>query len=634
MASGTYNLSLEHPSSSVSFQGKLEWTSTSNGTTANSSLVEVKLYARKQGSSSATSGTFKGSITIDGTKTTFSQSKSVQNSWVLISTSSKTVSHNADGTKSITIAGEVGKVSGTTLANINSTGSTSITLDTIPRYATIYSPNSPTDEGSFGFFYSNPAGEQVTTLQACVSLDGTTATIPYQDVPKTGSSSFVMNMTTANRNTLRNAFTTSNSGTIWYILKTTLNGNTNYDKVSVTMTIINANPVFTTSNLGYQDTIASVIAVTGDNQKLVAQNSKVQINWTSPTLLKGATFKNIKFTFGGLIINPAYTSTSASGSYLATGGLLGNINVTAVVTDSRNNTTSVNLPIPVIPYNKPVINVTAERLNNYEDTTYLTPNVTIASVDNLNSLQSLKYKYREASSQTYGSWYTINNGATATLNLDKEKEWVIWVEAEDSFKISATTIGVNKGVFPLFIDTALNSVGINTFPVGTETLETGGDTTIGGDLEVKGDLVLRNQSIFSASISSDTSLTNTNEKALVLAEGTYIGDKLSLNSAGGMVIGSGVDYVMVSAKVNYTTLSSTAYMRYARIKVNGVDTIDARNHVPANCTYGVNLSIPPQLLKVQQGDVITLAVQGTNGDVVKSKEMWTNLTIEVLSYKE
>lgn len=634
MASGTYNLSLEHPSSSVSFQGKLEWTSTSNGATANSSLVEVKLYARKQGSSTATSGTFKGYITIDGTQTNFSQSKSVQNSWVLISTSSKTVNHNADGTKSITIGGKVGSVSGTTLANINSSGSTSITLDTIPRKATIYSPNSPTDEGSFGFFYNNPAGEQVTSLQACVSLDGTNATIPYQDVPKTGASSFVMTMTTANRNTLRNAFTTSNTGTIWYILKTVLNGTTYYDKVSVTMTIINANPVFTTSNLSYQDTKASVIAVTGDNQKLVAQNSKVQINWTSPTLLKGATFKNIKFTFGGLIIEPEYTSTSTSGSYLTTGGLLGNINVTAVVTDSRNNTTSVNLPIPVIPYNKPVINVTAERLNNYEDTTYLTPNVTIASVDNLNSLQSLKYRYREKTVETYGSWYNINNGDTATLTLDKEKEWVIWVEAEDSFKISATTIGVNKGVFPLFIDVDLNSVGINTFPTGNMTLETGGDTTIGGDLEVKGNLVLRNQSIFTASISSDVTLTNTNEKVLTLAEGTQIGDKLSLNSAGGIVIGAGVDYVMLSAKVNYTRLSSTAYLRYARIKINGVDTIDARNYVPANCTYGVNLSISPQLKKVQQGDVITLAVQGTNDDVVKSTEMWTNLTIEVLSYKE
>lgn len=629
MASGTYNLSLEHPSSSVSFQGKLEWTSTSNGTTANSSLVEVKLYARKQGSSTATSGTFKGSITIDGTKTSFSQSKSVSNSWVLISTSSKTVSHNADGTKSITIAGEVGKVSGTTLSNINSTGSTSITLDTIPRYATIYSPNSPTDEGSFGFFYSNPAGEQVTTLQACVSLDGTNATIPYQDVPKTGTSSFVMTMTTANRNTLRNAFTTSNTGTIWYILKTVLNGTTYYDKVSVTMTIINANPVFTTSNLSYQDTKASVIAVTGDNQKLVAQNSKVQINWTSPTLLKGATFKNIKFTFGGLIIEPEYTSTSTSGSYLTTGGLLGNINVTAVVTDSRNNTTSVNLPIPVIPYNKPVINVTAERLNNYEDTTYLTPNVTIASVDSLNSLQTIRYQYREVGG-SYGAWYTINNGATATLTLDKEKEWEISIEANDSFKTSYAYAKINKGVFPLFIDVDLNSVGINTFPVGTETLETGGDVKVGGNLEVTGNFDIGNKSIITASISSELTLVS-GDNGVPLNTSVSIGNGLTLENNNIVVgINSEISYVMVSAKVNYNSLQATNGIRYIKIDHNGVEIMAGREWYASTNTTGVCLTLSPQLIPVSAGDTFGLHVQGVANDKVRNGLAWTYITIEGL----
>lgn len=139
MASGTFLLSKKNSSSSVTFQGKLEWTSTSNGSVANSSNVVVKLYARKQGSSTPTSGKgWNGYITIDGTKTTYSTSSSlsIQNSWVLVSQASKTVAHNNNGTKSITIAGAVTGPSGTTLGSITSSGSTTITLDTIPRYAT------------------------------------------------------------------------------------------------------------------------------------------------------------------------------------------------------------------------------------------------------------------------------------------------------------------------------------------------------------------------------------------------------------------------------------------------------------------------------------------------------------------
>ena len=363
---------------------------------------------------------------------------------------------------------------------------------------------------------------------------------------------------------------------------------------------------------------------------LVGTQSIMNLNWNSPTFKKGATLNNIVFSFPNSTLSNI-TTTSSSGSDFITAPN-NSYKINAVVTDSRGNTGSVTIDVPVIVYNAPVINASVTRVNNYENTTNLVVNVSITDIQSHNTINQLKYRYKDVGG-SFNAYTNIANNSTTTLNLDNSKEYVFEVYTSDEFLISTRTLNLNKGIFPLFIDVDLNSVGINTFPVGTQTLETGGDTTIGGDLEVKGSLVLGNQSIFTASISSDVTLSNTSEKVLTLAEGTYIGDKLSL-SGGGIVIGSGVDYVMVSAKVNYTRLSSTAYLRYARIKINGVDTIDARNYVPANCTYGVNLSIPPQLKKVQQGDVITLAVQGTNDDVVKSTEMWTNLTIEVLSYKE
>lgn len=138
-ASGEILLSSVSTSSSVTFQGKLVWSSTAN-TTANTSNVTVKLYARKQGSSTATSGSgWNGYITIDGTKTTFNTgSLSVKNDWVLISTATKNnIQHGNDGTKSITLAGSVSGPSGTTLGSKTSSGSGTATLDRIYRQSSL-----------------------------------------------------------------------------------------------------------------------------------------------------------------------------------------------------------------------------------------------------------------------------------------------------------------------------------------------------------------------------------------------------------------------------------------------------------------------------------------------------------------
>lgn len=138
-ASGEILLSSVSTSSSVTFQGKLVWSSTAN-TSTNKSNVTVKLYARKQGSSTATSGSgWNGYITIDGTQSTFTTgSKSVKNDWVLMHTATKNnIEHGNDGTKTITLAGSVSGPSGTTLGSKTSSGSGTATLDRIYRQSSL-----------------------------------------------------------------------------------------------------------------------------------------------------------------------------------------------------------------------------------------------------------------------------------------------------------------------------------------------------------------------------------------------------------------------------------------------------------------------------------------------------------------
>ena len=640
MASGTYNLSLEHPSSSVSFQGKLEWTSTSNGSSANTSNVVVKLYARKQGSSTATSGTFKGSITIDGTKTTFNQNKSVQNSWVLISTSSKTVSHNADGTKSITIAGEVGKVSGTTLSNINSTGSTSITLDTIPRYASIQSVQITDDENPIGVVINAPAYNSYTNLEICVSRDNYTPIDNWRSILNMSTApllAYLYDLNATELNAIYNNNTTTNTPTIYIIVRSTLNGTSQTSKSTQTLPIINANPVLSSGSFTYNDSNASIVAITGDNQKIVQSLSTLQINWTTPTFKKGATLQGISFDFTGGV-NDSFTSSSTSGNHTYSGTINGqNINVHITCEDSRGNyATPIDITIPVIQYQKAQISAYIRRLNNYEDTTYIDATASISSVDSINSLQTFKYRYSQYGTGTWSAWGNLTNGTTETVSLDKNYQWGFEIVATDKFTTSDTyTFTLNKGVFPLFIDTVRNSVGINCFPANYDDLEVAyglrvsGNAYITGDLEVLGKIINRN--IITAKLSADYTITSSGNHKLTISQETKIGSKLSISS-GEIVIGANIEYVLVSAKLNYNVLASGTASRYIFIYKNNNAIVSGREQ-PVSGGGGVCLSLPPTLIQVQVGDRLTIGCQGSNNDVIRATAdgaIWSYITVEAI----
>lgn len=627
MASGTYNLSLEHSSSSVSFQGKLEWTSTSNGSTANSSNVVVKLYARKQGSSSATSGTFKGYITIDGTKTTFSQTKSVQNSWVLISTSSKTVSHNDNGAKSITIAGTVGKVAGTTLSNIESSGSTSITLDTIPRYASISNVSLTNDENPIYVDISTPAYSSYTSLQICVSRDNYSPIDNWRNVDISGtpvqllSYTYILNATELN--SIYNSNPNTKTPTIYIIVRGTLNGTTQASKVSKTIQIINASPEFTSANMSYEDSNASIVAITGDNQKLVSYNSTFQVNWTAPTLKKGATLDSIKFSENNFNIY-TYTTNSSSGSYtLFTPD--DDFTLTALITDSRGNTTTATMSVPVIYWWYPTVSVNAYRKDNYEDLIYLTATGSIKPVDGINSIQSLKYKYAEnVEPYSWSAWYNLTDGVQTSLSLSNEKEYVFIVEIADKFNSSQGGVYVNRGIFPLFIDTTLNSVGTNCFPSAQNTLE------VGGDLIVHGNFEIGNKSIITATIDSNYEITSSGAKNMTLSSGSAIKIGNGLTIVGGNIkVGAGINKVLISAKANYNVLSTSAGLRYLVVRLNGNEIMSARRYVYANST-GVDMTLTPQLVEVGEDDTITLTIQGFVGDTLRASTVWTYITVETI----
>ncbi|MGF0034536.1 DUF859 family phage minor structural protein [Bariatricus sp. SGI.154] len=134
MASGTFTFG----TSNQYIEGRIRWSSSSNGSSANSSNVTAYLdYKKSSASTAATYGTFGGTININGSSKGISLALTLQpnNAWVNVGSHSVTIGHNADGTKSIYIQAS-GGISGTSFSSSSHTQS-GIGLDTIPRYAKI-----------------------------------------------------------------------------------------------------------------------------------------------------------------------------------------------------------------------------------------------------------------------------------------------------------------------------------------------------------------------------------------------------------------------------------------------------------------------------------------------------------------
>lgn len=143
-ASGTIdNFTKVKGTTSATLQGKIVWSSVSNGAIENTSTVTTKLYARRTDAytSTPTSGkNWSGSVKVGNNDkhsfSTLSKNTSVASDWVLFKTYTDIVPHNDDGTCSVLISGSVTGATGTSLEGKTSTGSKTVTLDTIPRYAT------------------------------------------------------------------------------------------------------------------------------------------------------------------------------------------------------------------------------------------------------------------------------------------------------------------------------------------------------------------------------------------------------------------------------------------------------------------------------------------------------------------
>lgn len=235
---------------------------------------------------------------------------------------------------------------------------------------------------------------------------------------------------------------------------------------------IRGNEIPTINGFDYIDNNSSTVAITGNNQHIVQNKSKLLARFHSATPNYWASGIS-KYT---LVINGKTTTVTKEGSYdLGTIDSANNLSLTLTATDSRGLSASKSITITMLAYGNPTATVTLQRLNNYEDETYLTVDGEVFSVNSKNTMK-IEYRYRETGG-TYGSFVTIDDGEKGkqTLTLDKNKSFDFNIRVTDAFgSFLNKTVVLGKGVFPLFIDTEKNSVGINCFPAEDKSLEVNG----------------------------------------------------------------------------------------------------------------------------------------------------------------
>lgn len=418
-----------------------------NQTTINWTLVGSGSYTYGW----VTCGNFK--VTIEGKQVYYSATRINVYSGTTVASGTYTFTHDNSGNKSFTAYAEAGIY----YVAVNCTGTGTWSLPAISRSATITNAPNFNDEANPTITYTNPAGNNVTSLQACISLTGSNPDIAYRDISKTGTS-YTFNLTESERNILRQN-TSGKTRTVYFYIRTVINGTTLYSNKQVTLTITNANPIINT--LTYKDSNATTVAITNNDQQIIQNQSTLQLTISGVSAQKYASISKVEYSINSYTVD--ITNSYTSPINIGTINYSTNFNLDVTVTDSRGYVTTKTITIQMLAWKLPYATINLTRQANFYDATNMLVNAYYSSVNNLNSV-TIKYKYKKTSDSSYSSLVTISNNTTTTANFDNQYDYDFQFIISDLFGFTTYNMVLAKGIPLMFFDRNLNSIGVNCFP--------------------------------------------------------------------------------------------------------------------------------------------------------------------------
>jgi len=558
------------------------------------------------------SGNFR--VVIDGSVVYSSATRINLKNGTVVASGTYTMTHNSAGARSFSASAEAGIY----YVAVNCRGNSSWDLPTIPRAATINSADNFNDTGNPTITYSNPAGNSVSSLRACIAnTSGSVVYAPYRDISKTGNS-YTFNLTDAERNALRAACPNSNTLAVKFYVTTVIGGQTYYSTLDRMMTIVEANPTF---SVAYLDANSITVGVTGNKLQIVQNQSTLRINVSSAVALKSATLKTATCT----VLGTNYSANITNGAATINIGKINsssNLDIPIKVTDSRGNSTTKTITIQVLAWQLPTALITMQRHNNFYTATDINVDGNFSSVNNKNTL-TIKLRYKKTSANAWSAYTTMQDNVVQTFQLDNSYEWNVQVVLTDKFGSTTYNLTLSRGLPIVFYDRLKSSTGFNCFPQEN------------GSVEVNGVNVLR--SVMTRYLTADLSNLTADSYVKINLTGTNsFGSKLTATSDGGIKIGAGVSKILVSGRM--LTSCSVVGSQYIRICKNDASSSSNMlawvSHTNTTTTAAFEtINATPALVDVQENDVIYLYyyVPASSGTIYGNNYgNQTSLTVETV----
>lgn len=396
----------------------------------NQSTVTMTLYVKRDAYGPSWNTKCDAYMQLGGSKVmTYDGSFNIGTSWVKIgSTVSKTVTHNADGTKTISLKGFFDSLGLTTkLTDLTVTGN--VTLKTIPRAS------------SFSLSASTvTAGSTSMTVNITRASSSFTHTVQWKLGSHTKSTTGVGTSASYTiPESWLDAIPNSTSGT-GTVTVTTYNGSTKIGSASKSFTVKAASdvvPSFTGITFTRVDG-----DVPADWGIYVRTKSKVTAKITGAAGVYGSTIKSYSISGGG------YSGTAAS---LTTGYLntAGTVTFTAKITDSRGRTATKTASITVTDYTPPVLSSVAGFRCDAEgieqdDGNYisLTANFSGSVLDRKNPVTG-EYRYK-AEGGDWSGFSPLVSGEPAVFAATGDATFTVQVQVSDTFSSFTQDIVVNS----------------------------------------------------------------------------------------------------------------------------------------------------------------------------------------------
>lgn len=330
--------------------------------------------------------------------------------WNTIEEGTQTIYHNIDGTKTFSYSFE--ETYDAMKPHASGTG----TLDALlGQKATItYAPYF-SDEQNPTINYTNPQGNNVESLQACIALydsksgEWHATGAPYREISKTGSS-YTFNLTNAERKALRKAVTWGSTVNVRFYVRTTLKGQYLFSNMARNMGLVNHAP---TISPVIKDTGSVSIGLTNDPTKVIKYFNVMSVDMRAAAQ-KEAILTSQAVTCGDKVLSSEGTaSLTGSLSYVESGDFK------CEVRDNRGIWTTQTVSLDLIEYFKPTCAFELQAPTTTGNMTFTASGSFFndyfgdAGVAKHNTL-SIKYRHK-IEDGAFGAWVTV---PAANISID------------------------------------------------------------------------------------------------------------------------------------------------------------------------------------------------------------------------